>query len=531
MTAQRSATASAPAMALPQTVLRPLGTYEQYSSSRNALGLYRNVITVCRYALPAGLPPSEDQTKARITAALAAVVLERLPSLRVGIAGDDTKKPVFVTVPSLDLADHVEWVSRAPGLAADEYDALLARDLARDNARAWPNVETQPPWRLVVYLNTADGWADLAFALHHSVGDGKSGLMFHTHLVEVLNSPSPAAAAASSVLTFTVLPALVPAQEDLIKFNITWLFFIKTIWAELAPKWLKPAPTAAYYAGPRVALYEHVLDGPLRLFHLSPTQAAAVLAGCRAHGTTLTALIHGLQMVLFARRTPADVASAFACVMPITTRVAIAPSSSAPPSPLPSSYKGPVTLDVNRQMGNFVCAHKHVYEPGMVADARLVAPQEDEDKGKDDGKVWRAAAAVGAGLKARVANLKTDNTMGLLGWVSDWHQYWRQQDGKIRESTWSVSNTGAIADGTTASSTDSQWKLTRNFYSQSSLGKDSLISVNVGSVRGGDMSFVVAWHRGVVEDAFAHSYADDLRDCLVRYADTGHFAVPHQLEV
>ena len=477
------------------------------------------MITVCRYALPAGLPSGEAEAKAkvkaRITAAVAAVVLERLPSLRVGIAGEDTKKPVYVTVPSLDLDDHVEWVSRAPGLAADAYDALLADDMARDNKRAWPDVETRPPWRLVVYLNTADGWADLAFALHHAVGDGKSGAMFHTHLVEALNSPSPAAARASSVLTFTVLPELVPAQEDLIRFSISWLFFFKTIWTELAPTWLRPAPTTAYYAGSRIALFDHVLDGPLRLFHLSPTQAAAVLAGCRAHGTTLTALLHGLQMVLFARRIPADVASAFACTMPITTRVAI-------------PGNGPATYDVNRQMGNFVCGHEYVYEPGMVADARLVAPQEE-----DDDKVWRAAVAMGAGLKARVANLATDNKMGLLSWVSDWHQYWRQQDGKARESTWGVSNTGAIADGTSTStstsSTDSQWKLTRNFYSQSSLGKDSLISVNVGSVRGGDMSFVVAWHRGVVEDVFAHSYADDLRDCLVRYADNGHFAVPCQL--
>lgn len=470
----------------------------------------------------------EDKVKTAIKTALATVVLERLPSLRVGIAGEDTKTPVYVSVPSLNLDEHVEWVTRAPGLVADEYDRLLADDMSSGNARAWPDIETRPPWRLVVYLNTVDGWADLAFALHHAIGDGKSGVMFHSELVNVLNSDGSnnyePKTENSSVLTFTTLPELTPSQESLIDFNISWPFFFKTIWAELGPKWLKPAPTSSYYTGPRVALHEHILDGPLRLFHLTPEQAAAVLAGCRTHGTTLTALVHGLEMVLFARRIAASVASSFACMMPISTRPAVVPSS-MPPSPLSSmstAPAGPVTFDIDRKMGNFVCGHKYVYTAELVADARSQGVSEDDI-------VWRAAAAVGADLKARVANLKTDNVMGLMNWLSDFHKYWLQQDGKIRESTWSVSNTGAIADGALSSVGSAGWRLKRNFYSQSSLGKDALISVNVGSVRGGDMSFIVAWHRGVVEDEFGHAFADDLRNCLVRYAETGHFSVPYRL--
>lgn len=479
------------------------------------MGLYENVVTVCRYALPS---LTEAQVKASIRGALTAVVLEKLPALRVGIEGEDSKQPVFVALPALDLQDHLEWVTRAPGLSANQYDVQLMRDLERENARSWLDIGTHSPWRLVVYLNTTDGWADLAFAVHHALGDGKSGLVFHNHLVELLNSQGASAKRRSSeeshtVLQFTELPVLVPSQEELVKFAISWPFFLGAIWEEMGPAWLKSAPVAKAYTGTRVTL-EPKLKGYLRVFHLAPGHATALLAGCRAHGTTLTALIHGLMMVLFARRFPSDVAPSFSCVMPISMR----PYIQAPAN---------MTLDVNRSMANLVSGHSYVYGADTVADGRAVA----ETDAEDDEKVWRAAAAVGANLKTRQTNVTEDNALGLMAWVSDWHEWWRKHEGKIRESTWAVSNTGSIpAAGTTpAGGSPPEWMLTRNFYTQSSLGKDSLINVNIGGIRGGEMSFIVAWHHGVVETAFADLFTDDLHACLEGYGMAGHFSVPNRL--
>lgn len=451
---------------------------------------------------------------------MTAIVLEKLPALRVGIEGEDSKQPLFVALPSLDLDKHLEFVNCTPGLSSSEQDAQLMRDLERETARPFLDVATHAPWRLLVYLNTTDGWADLGFAVHHAIADGKSGLIFHTHLVELLNDNNNKDVLAKTgggdaVLQFTELPALIPTQEELVKFSISWPFFIRTVWKELGPAWLKSTPVAGPYTGSRVTL-EPKLKGNLRIFHLAPETAAALLAGCRAHNTTLTALVHGLLMVLFARCFPSDVASSFLCAMPMSMR----PYIQAPAD---------MALDVNRSMANLVSPHMFTYETDLVDDGRAVA----ETDAEDDEKVWRAAAAVGTSLKARQGNITGDNPMGLMGYVSDWHEWWRKHEGKIRDSTWGVSNTGSIpATGTVSSASglsQPEWTLTRNFYAQSSLGKDSLIGVNIGGVRGGEVSFIVAWHHGVTEDAFAELFTQDLHACLERFGKTGHFSVPNRL--
>ncbi|CAK7233593.1 hypothetical protein SEUCBS140593_008654 [Sporothrix eucalyptigena] len=502
-------------MALPRTVLRPLGGYEMYSSSRHSLGLYENVITVCRYTLPAG--QSETQVKASIRQAVTTHFLEKLPALRVGISGEETKKPEFVSLPLLDLNDHLEWVSRTPGLASDEYDAQLMRELERENARPWLDVETHSPWRVVVYLNTTDGWADVAFALHHALGDGKSGLIYHGLLVDELNSQTVSVEVdekeGSTVFEFTEQPELVPSQETLVKFTFGWTYLVGTLWKEMGPAWLTGAPKHEAYTGPRVSL-EPKLKGYLRIFHLAPEHAAALLAGCREHKITLTALVHGLLMVLFARRFPADVAKAFSCSMPISMRPYIQKPAG-------------MTLDVNRNMANLVSAHSFSYQEDSIADGRDVASTAAED----DEKVWRAAALLSTSLKERLANVTENNILGLMGWINDWHGWWTRHEGKVRDGTWAVSNTGSIpATGEVPVGAPApQWKRTRNFYTQSSLGKDSLINVNVGGVRGGEMSFIVAWHHGVVKEEFADKFANDLHACLENYGKTGHFSVPNRL--
>ncbi|CAK7242294.1 MAG: hypothetical protein STHCBS139747_003781 [Sporothrix thermara] len=504
-----------------------------YSSSRHSLGLYKNVITVCRYALPAG--SDEAQVKASIRQALTTVVLEKLPTLRVGIEGEDTKKPVFVALPSLDLREHLEWVARTP----ETEDAQLIRDLERENARPWLDVATHSPWRVIVYLNTAAGWADVAFAVHHALGDGRSGVAFHSHLVQTLNSQASSSSTSlpaevhggdddekEQILSFTELPAITPPQEQLIKFTISWLFFIAILWREFAPAWLQRAPPKVQpYVGKPISL-EPKLTSKLRAFHLPPDQAAALLAACRAHGVTMTGLVNGLMMVLYARRLPADVAPALSCNMPISLRPYVTKPADRP------------DLDVDRSMANLVASYHHTFDAAAVADGRTVAATDAED----DEKVWRAAAALGGALKAHLATATKDCDMGLMDWVSDWHEWWRKQEGKARDATWSISNTGSIpatGDAPAAAAaaaaaegggeTLPQWKITRHFFTHSILGADALLDMTMSGVRGGDVSVTVAWHHGATEDEFAEQFVEDLQACLERLATSGHFAVPNHL--
>ncbi len=152
------------------------------------------------------MPTDSGSLQESIVAALAQVVA-KLAALRVGIADEETSKPWFVHISSIDLAQHVEW-------KAAESDEDLLSLIENQNSRPWPDVRRRPPWMLVVATNGTDDSVDIVFACHHALGDGKSALLFHSHLLEALNHPSDEGPALHGhVLTVDALPDLVPAQR------------------------------------------------------------------------------------------------------------------------------------------------------------------------------------------------------------------------------------------------------------------------------------------------------------------------------
>ncbi len=448
--------------------------------------------TTCRYAVPHGAGPLQ----AVIEMALAQVVV-KLAALQVGIVGEETGTPWFVHIPAIDLRDHVEWKTA-------DNDGHLLRIIETQNSQPWPDVQRRPPWKLIIAINSAhNDWVDIVFAAHHVLGDGKSSLLFHTHLLRAFSHPSDVGSVLRNhILTIDELPALVPAQEDLVKFNTSWPFFLGELWHEFSPAWLRRDPPV--WTGKPIDF--DVLDMHLRLVVIPASAVQALLATCRTHGTTLTPLLHILVLVSLARRLPASTAPSFTALTPISLR----PFVSLPPD---SPH------EIATAMANLVTLQTYPFSAGVVADLRRDRSQDDRES-----HIWDLAAALRSALRSRLDDIPNDDIMGILGWVSSWHAWWLKHRGKPRQASWRVSNLGSIC-GESQPAGSNGWAIQRAIYAQSTLVAGPAFSVNVAGVEHGDISVSLSWQESIVDTELMDGLAEDLRACFGRFGETGRFGI------
>ena len=288
--------------------------------------------------MPASAVQDDDDTIASaFDRAVAQVVLDQ-PMLQVGIVGEGIKQAYFVALPSLDLAEHVEWVDLPADASPGDADAAILRALERRHDTPWPGLHRRPGWKLTVFRRRPRGGGgvdarsgdededhvtlDVSLAVHHAHADGKSTALFHAALLRALDAgaaPVPPALGRDRVLSLPTgrRPALQPPQEALVPFRTSLAYLAATLWAELVPAWLRPAPrpltpwTGGPIAAPAVTR--------LRLAASLPAaEASRVLAACRRRGTTLTPLVHALVAASAAARLPAEVVAGggFSAVTP-----------------------------------------------------------------------------------------------------------------------------------------------------------------------------------------------------------------------
>lgn len=434
----------------------------------------------------------------------------------MGILGEETRQPRFVGLASLDLRKHIEW------RLVDSHwsDAHLERALEHENTRSWPDVVTRAPWRLLGYVSPTASCIDLAFSVHHALADGQSGQVFHQCLVEALNHHAGAdnkdGVQSGPVLHFRDLPALTPPQEDLVRFTISWPFFLRTLWVELGPAWLRRVvalltgsagsatavgPPAYVAPGAGICLFTSPLRPTrVRLVSLAPADAATLLAACRAHGTTLTPLLHGLMVVLCAREHQrCQESKAGDVVFSATT---------------PASMRNHVTKctrrDMRHVMGNYVSVYNHSW----------VAPPEASSD--PDAALWAAVADVDAGLRTFRANLSRDNVMGLLSWVTDFHQWWRSKEGKAR-TTWEISNVGAMAAGGDTENNGTSWRLTRALFTFTAMDSGPLVGLTVSGIQDGAIAVAVVAQEGTLAEGVHERLRDEMQTRLQHFVETGTF--------
>src|SRR5690606_13881577 len=215
-------------------------------------------------------------------------VVLSIPSLCVGISGEDTSKPRFVQLPSISLDSHFEFV-RHPEEGSAARDASVRGLLEDEQDRSWPDIEHRPPWKLILIAwgaeNEADPFVfDAVFAAHHAIADGRSTALFHTALLNELNHPTTKVTPRSErTLDLRGIARRVYAQpqEELVNFSKSWGFLARVLWREFAPAWLRGHQHPAPWAGQTIT--PEPCRTKLRIISIPSAAVPEILAACRAN--------------------------------------------------------------------------------------------------------------------------------------------------------------------------------------------------------------------------------------------------------
>ncbi|CAJ2513186.1 Uu.00g013050.m01.CDS01 [Anthostomella pinea] len=501
-------------------IVRPVGTAAKFNTSRHSLGLYRSVINTSRYTVSRTLLQQQQTSLATVIEnALAAVVL-RHGLLRVGIAGEDTKEPAFAHLRAIYMRRMIEWEELR--VSSEEWDERLLRSLERRHELLWEDLARKPGWKIVVHHDPRDtGTAlhgnniteavslDISFCFHHAYADGKSGAIFHRDLVSALNSNSASASHSQQsppelqnhILPLPSPPALPPPLETLVPLPLSWPFLLRTIWAELLYPVLVPAFAQRMFAQ-EMPWTGGVIDASSavvrqRLLQIPQKELVRVLDACRARGATLTGLVHALVLgaLCWGGKMRDEAAHAFRGETPISL----------------AGYADPKFTDVFRAEDSMHClvtAHVSVFDAVLVKRFRRAGSRTEER----EALVWDLAADVTKNLHKRAAELPRDDILGLLHFVSDWHDFFRKKLGKQRECSWEVSNIGSMKSpkGAIMDGGSDGWCIVRSVFTQGAAPAGAAFKVNVAGVEGEGLTLAVSWQEGIVDDEVMEGVVRDM---------------------
>lgn len=512
---------------------------ELFSSSRHHLGIYRAVVVACRYRLPKQLLEISN-LQSRLYNALSQVV-GRHPMLRVGIARQDSSHSVFCHVPELDLRRQVEFETLIAGEDLDEvedgrvYDDSLGCAIGRRLNRCWQDIETRPPWALVVVgaritgerVRAPPGAVDIIFAFHHSLMDGVSGRIFHEALLDALNnSPSSISSSSHHILSFPDPPILPEGQTAVVDFTVSPSFVVHTLWAEFGPRFLKPGRSPIWHG--RAIDFSLPYETIVRPVFYDADVLDSLLVSCRLHSATITGLFNALTAAILASHlVPADDETA-PPLLAASTPISLRPFMAASADP---ALRDSLRCLITQQTHRFPPEDTRYFTAGGLVDG-------DDN---DDAAVWRLAARVTKELTDRTATLPADTITGLMSYVSDWHTYWRSKDGQPREESFSVSNLGVLGsrreqqpannggkagdngDEETCAVADAVVHITHALFSNGAMVAGPAIGVNLVSAAGGCLGLTLSWQRDVVDEGLMQRLEADLRDMPRRLHETGSF--------
>ncbi|KAJ4267068.1 Alcohol acetyltransferase [Fusarium torreyae] len=467
--------------------LRRLGRNEKYQSGLHYAGHYRSTVVTCRYILPPSLAQFDRHKDVvqRFDAAVSLAVVQ-FPLLQVGLVGESTNKPVWVSLASLDLNDHIKWDVQAD---SNDYDRLLEDNLRCQLDTKFDHLETQPGWRLLMMRTETGNFVDVMFVWNHANCDGMSARMFHRALLKSLNSPSSSTplAPGSRVMSTAISKNMFPQpQEKLAKHPLTLGFLCSEMWHGYGPSILLSSTAKANWAPVQPKPYKtHI-----KCMDIDPVTLKRLIGLCRKHETTLTGLLHGIMLVCLSTQLPEGKANAFTSSTPVDQRRFMRHESR------PSKH---ASLDPQNSVQNCVAPVHHTFDCKIVSDIRAQARASKSLQPIHDlePSIWEAAKTVRNDIEERLSTGLTNNLVGLMKLVPDWHEFHKNQEKKSRGTSWTVTNIGVVDDHPDADATkvreEDAWSVARTRFTLSADVAGSAIQMSAVSVKGGDLSIEISW--------------------------------------
>ena len=420
-----------------------------------------------------------------IESALTKVVLQH-PALCVGIIDEDTEKPAFVRLDTIDLSKCVEHRD-VIAFTLPEYNEVLESILERQHSLQWPNLSLRPGWKVIVIQSTAlsskNTSFDIVFAYHHALADGISGLIFHKSLLEALGSNT----AVENRDRYIQIPrelTLLPSLEDRLNFTVSLPFLLREFWKYSIPAWMRCLGTTPAWTGtpPSLSQIENYRSRS-KILTIGPYRLALVLASCRRERTTITGFLYGAIVVSLIANLPR--AKRLEAGVPYSLRHLL----------------NDATGNNMGEMGCFAWAGSISYSVEMICKVRR---KKVETKSIND--IWDIARDFSKSVAAQLGQLPKDNSIGLLPFVKNLHKAFTSKIGQPRSQTFEVSNIGIFKNG----ASDGGWKIEKVVFSQSGMATGPAVSFNAVSVAGGPLTICATWLDGAVKETLVDAVCGDI---------------------
>lgn len=422
-------------------------------------------------------------------------MIEKHPMLRVTIHGQGSDY-AYHAAESVDLSNHI-FTTTIDCSSAEEYRQLLAEKQADLHNHRFENISSIPPWKItaVKVKSTSTDFVpedsqDVYLHWHHSLFDGVSGRSFHEELLAALNKAAEQGDDVEADLSFEVQTDKVPLpEEEAVPFTLSTGFTLRILWNEFGPAFLKSTPPE-FWAGKNIDFSKPYKTNTFPI-DVTADNLKTLLAACRENKTSLTGLLHSLQLVAFAKHIKG--APAFST----TTTIGMQPYvKDDAPEPtlrvLTSNYVHPLDTEL-----------VELFRGGVT-----------------DEQIWATAAALRAGLAEKLKTLPKDDIIPMLKHISDWESWWAKKDGTARSNSWEISNLGVFkqAEG-------GKFKITRAFFSNGAMRAGTPISFNVASVAGGGLTVCVSWDDDALPKELVHNISQELEALIAMYAQKGTFII------
>jgi hypothetical protein len=474
-----------------------IGRVEKRCILRHALGLYGNLTAAALYTREqSGL---EDRI-AFISAIKHCIASH--PILSASIKDPDSERPVFVRPHLLYLDNHFQFLDPVRLESEDDVKTKSLEDfMARMNDMPCAYQDGIPAWKLVVLPLVINAevaatrfW--VGFSYSHSHGDGKSALAFHHALLRGLQDARSTTSNAIDAPTIETkdVPPLPPSFEAVADLKISWSYLLSPVLSVYLPQSVSASlglksglnfDPDAWIGKPCLhdaAGYQTGVD----ILSISNQVISATLDYGRSKGAKFSGILHqAIVYGLSKQLTAGNKKPKFSSLTSLNLR------------DLVPAYG-------DNDMINCFSGAFGVQESFTIDDS-LSIPE----------FVWKSAENTTKHLASRVSTLE-NQPIGLLRYLRNFRQYFVNQIGKERDSSYEISNIGIFDP----SATKGSWTVQKMLFAQPSNVVGPTVNVNIACVRGSDLVITITWQRGVLgvpdEDKFIHGVILGIDDFFKR---------------
>ncbi|KAI9805050.1 MAG: hypothetical protein M1825_000884 [Sarcosagium campestre] len=495
---------------MPPDIVRSAGNLEKISTSRHSLGIHRSIAVTGTYRVPDSLTTSE-QLRGTIWRALGQVI-KKHAALCCGIIDEDTARPAYIRLDRIDLRYNV-IIGKLPPQSTMTYQERLEQAISRENSTSWPELAVRPSWKLLLVSreeededsdedmkgDTSPAKFDIVFSYHHALLDGLSGFAFHRALLQELRYSPAAGDVTPPPDPIVVVPSplqLAPPVEEFLKLKVSRRLLIsKTISHYKLNKFSSSSREAPFWSGSKADLPDPALYiSRLRSFSIGPSILRRILRACHAHGTTLTAVLHGIIVVALARLAPT--AEAFTASTPYSVR----------------GYTGTSPDELVNQVSIVESSYSRQILDGVRGDPT-----------DDSAKVYALGRRFLTDLQGSRTDFPVDNMLSVLAYLKDFHGYFSQKLGQPRAATFEVSNLGVFSGPPSLPQSgppQGAWGIDRMLFTQCGSVVGNSVSFNCASVAEGPLTVSLTWQKGALDESLVEDLAAQVEKSLRALAGT-----------